>query len=414
MRVVKSKVLFFAMSIFFVLPPLYSEEFKHRYFNYLYSYPHERDSLGWNQEAQGIAHDDNYWYITDNGYVITHGDEHLWKIPVEHDLTQNAHNHPNTCVATLKDIPELYPEWDHFGDVDHYKYVARDSQVHHYVIVALAHDDAGGFAIFKSTENPSAVWYVADMSLPSGHAPWCAVHPQTGILYISGTLIGSIHKYSIDWEELTNTRRLVVAGQGSFGLQDGAGVPLTLRHMQGGEFTPTGDILYLTNGYGDHIADDGLHAFNTTTWRRIKHSSYSNRPFKFSWEPGEGEEPEGLTIWDLDNGRAPGIRGQLHVMLLDNDLGEDDVYIKHYSDKIYVDNYVIVPCALGEGIPLRTIVQPGPFCTVGEAVARAWTQGGAQINVKASSYPESVVINKHVKLYSTGGVAAIGLGGAKR
>jgi hypothetical protein len=44
------------------------------------------------------------------------------------------------------------------------------------------------------------------------------------------------------------------------------------------------------------------------------------------------EEPEGLTFWDLDaDGRAPGLRGQLHVVLLDNDLvTADDVYVKHY------------------------------------------------------------------------------------
>ena len=43
------------------------------------------------------------------------------------------------------------------------------------------------------------------------------------------------------------------------------------------------------------------------------------------------EEPEGLTYWDLDGRKVPGIEGQLHAILLDNDTwSDDDVYLKHY------------------------------------------------------------------------------------
>jgi hypothetical protein len=66
-------------------------------------------------------------------------------------------------------------------------------------------------------------------------------------------------------------------------------------------------------------------------------SSNGHGPFNYEYSPtnpivgGLNEEPEGLTLWDLDDGRAPNIHGQLHVLLLDNDDSADEVYIKHYG-----------------------------------------------------------------------------------
>jgi hypothetical protein len=48
-----------------------------------------------------------------------------------------------------------------------------------------------------------------------------------------------------------------------------------------------------------------------------------------NWVPGD-EEIEGLTVWNLDDGRAPGIRGQVHVLMLDvGEVSNDDLYFKH-------------------------------------------------------------------------------------
>ncbi|HXW11747.1 MAG TPA: hypothetical protein VD694_03220 [Nitrososphaeraceae archaeon] len=53
----------------------------------------------------------------------------------------------------------------------------------------------------------------------------------------------------------------------------------------------------------------------------------------------EKEELEGITIWDADvNGTAPFIEGQIHLIMLDNDVSPDDIYFKHFrvteKDKI--------------------------------------------------------------------------------
>ena len=55
--------------------------------------------------------------------------------------------------------------------------------------------------------------------------------------------------------------------------------------------------------------------------------------FPVDYSPGQpGEELEGIDIWDLSDGRAPNIRGQIHVMMgNDYTLGDDLLYFKHYE-----------------------------------------------------------------------------------
>jgi hypothetical protein len=123
-------------------------------------------------------------------------------------------------------------------------------------------------------------------------------------------------------------------------------------------------------------------------------------PFKYEFHPGwsKYEEPEGITIWDLDDGRAPHIRGQLHVIMLDNDAAtDDDLYFKHYSHTIHVDGSY---SGEEEGTPTK------PFNTVGEAHDYAWD--GAQIKIQAGSYPETLMFSKRLTILAAGGTVTIG------
>lgn len=145
------------------------------------------------------------------------------------------------------------------------------------------------------------------------------------------------------------------------------GSPLSLRlgkYIQGGDFTPSG-YLFLSNGkgndpFGPEDPEDrrvGIHLVNpegriiadsfnpdkvcyyvecTTCPFGVKHECGMRDPsgsFPFQFNPAAvvAQEPEGLDWWDLEDGAAPGIRGQLHVLLLDNDLIDaDGVFFKHY------------------------------------------------------------------------------------
>lgn len=43
------------------------------------------------------------------------------------------------------------------------------------------------------------------------------------------------------------------------------------------------------------------------------------------------EEVEGLDYFDTDSTVTPYINGSLHVFLLDQDAGQDDIFLKHYK-----------------------------------------------------------------------------------
>jgi hypothetical protein len=176
--------------------------------------------------------------------------------------------------------------------------------------------------------------------------------------------------------------------------------------------SPDGSTLYLSTGYINefgggsppHMDLWGIHVFDTGSWRRIGRSTNGTGLFNFefdsSWETAE--EPEGITIWDLDDGRAPGVSGQLHVLLLDNDLTGDDVYVKHYTNVTHVD-------AAYTGTEDGTIFKP--YNTVGEALAfygsYDWWTGG-KIRIKAGTYPEVLTLKKRMQVLSRDGAATVG------
>lgn len=370
----------------------------HAYYNFLWDYPEEAEAVGWHQEAQGLANDDNYWYIVDNGFQNTAGDEHIWKIPVEHDLSEPALNHPGTIVLTNSDIPEIPHLFDHFGDPDLYEY-----EGHRYLLVPVDNGSTG-IAVFESVDSPNALIYLGwdDLTAESYHG-WCAVNPVDGRVYSSGTVFTAIQRYRIEWQ-LLDSRTVVITHEATIPVYDGIGGNLTFHHMQGGDFSPDGELLYIASGGADgHYMWEGLKVIRTSDWQLIKLSSQEDRPFKFEYTPGwpEMEEPEGLTVWDLDDGRAPGILGQLHVILLDNDVdtNEDDVRLKHYTSKIYVD-WRFEDMSTQEGTPMF------PFGTVDQAVGYAWQ--GSQLDIFAGNYPEAVLIDTITRLLARSGTVVIG------
>lgn len=64
------------------------------YYNYLGNYPHEKET-GWHQDAQGLTHDQDNWFITQR--------KRLWKIPVTQDLNDVDSNDPGVLARELND-----------------------------------------------------------------------------------------------------------------------------------------------------------------------------------------------------------------------------------------------------------------------------------------------------------------------
>jgi hypothetical protein len=106
--------------------------------------------------------------------------------------------------------------------------------------------------------------------------------------------------------------------------------------MQGGVFSDDGAFLFTSNGYYDGTcgADGcGIWVHNPATGAYEGESGSGYGPFNYEIAgSSSGQEPEGLDYFPTTAARTPGISGQLHAILLNNDwIGSDSFWLKHYK-----------------------------------------------------------------------------------
>jgi hypothetical protein len=235
---------------------------------------------------------------------------------------------------------------------------------------------------------------------PLDGSGWCAIDPG-GCIWTSNSSATLIHKYSVNWSTLAPDS-IALIWEESATLRDENGTAITKAHMQGGVFSESGDLLYLMSGYIDgHYDHEGITVFDTDAWRRVAQSGTGDVLFRYEFHP-EGlidEEPEGLTIWDLEGVPPMEIGGQLHALMLDNELSDDDdtVYLKHYTQSIYVD-YQWGGAEWG--------TRDYPFNTVSEANDQCWD--GARIVIRQGSYNEALTFSNRVEVIAEDGPVTIG------
>lgn len=371
------------------------------YYLYLGEHPSYEEN-GWSEDVQGLTHDRDYWYISQTW--------ELWKIPVTRDLAWVDSAGGGVSYVNLTSVSQL-AGYGHAGDLCYHQYGGVG-----YLLIPLEGSSGPGLAVFRAQN----LQYLAHASLPgTDSAGWCAVNPQ-GRMYTSEWAdVDRLYCYDVNWSQLQASGQLVVqrAPPNDFLLRDPAGHTMILDEIQGGDFSDGGQLLYLICGfYGEYdAARDGIHAFDVATGRQLAHSASGADPFNYDYDPVcefghySCEEPEGLTVWDLDDGRAPNVWGQLHVLMLDNDRSDwtpwdpDDVSLKHYSHTIYVD---------GGYAGDEKGRYWDPFNTVAEAHSYAWD--GARIGIRARRYPETLTLSKRVLLYPFDGTVTIGVGGKIR
>ncbi len=387
------------------------------YYRFLYDYPANTSEPVWSDEAQGLAHDDGNWYITCND------PPRLWKIPVGLDVQTADRRSPGVLVVEdLRTVPglELY---SHIGDPvcvqnpetgTWFLFVPMDRHLQDpdfdYAVAAI--DVTNWWYVDYDVHRDDSGDYDANVT-----SAWCAVDAE-GFLYFPYTFPNNgnppydgrhgVARYAIDWPELQPGGNLRLVRAGEFPLLGEEGQRLdetNLDWRQGGEFSPSGELLYTVWGSSkdeeETVHRDGIHVFDTRTWRRVAQSANGSGLFNYQWDPsgeaGLGEEPEGLTIWDLDDRDAPNIWGQMHVLVLDNEVTPDGIIMKHYAGVIHVNGAYV---GIEHGIP------PLPYTTVAQANSLAWD--GACIRIKANSYPESLTLNKHMWLQAVNGTVSIG------
>ncbi|MFT7484539.1 MAG: hypothetical protein ACI9F9_000379 [Candidatus Paceibacteria bacterium] len=305
------------------------------YFNYIGNYPDEADNF-LSTNIQGIGHSDDHWFISRQ-----HG---LYKIAVSEPLSNPSLAVPFVPIASLH--PYGYQD---FKALDTFE-VSGPLGSQWYVLCGIqGGDDGAALGIFDSD-----LQLVAIGRLPAQSAVgWCAVR-ENGEVYTGENHDGFLRRYApSDW--LPNLGAPGSPNLFDFPLLpehipliDAAGNDLFAFHLQGGDFAPDQDVLFLSSGYyGISSMPHGIHKFNLVTLpdgneqfvRERKSIQSGLFRFQYGNPTGTfyGEEPQGLTFWDLNDGRAPGILGELHVLLLDNDAFGDDFYLKHYTRGLFVD-----------------------------------------------------------------------------
>jgi hypothetical protein len=313
-------------------------------YKYLRTYPKDREN-GWSDNLQGVTNDGNNWFFTQT--------KTLWKFPVTHDLNKKVTKSDPSKRILKVGIPSdlVKKNYNHFGDLDYYKgylFVPVTGLKKKWVTIddekklpeeskqkLIALETPPIISVFRASD----LQYIGSSPIEQ-EAGWCAINPLDGLLYTSKSEISydkPICLYSVHIQG--NNVWVTKIKDRQFRLYDESGKPLILKNMQGGAFS-LNNCLYLTNGYyKGSTKETGIMVFNAQTGRRIAHSTNGYGPFNYEYHHSgtdklefQGEEPEGITLWDLDSKATPDgqIQGQLHVIMVDNDADTDDLYFKHY------------------------------------------------------------------------------------
>jgi hypothetical protein len=228
-------------------------------------YPHGAAPSWGNDDnlTNGVAHDYDNWYFTALG---THWDGtpddtwRIWQIPVAEALDQDFSGNPGVSVIGLVDVPALLDaRYGHAGDLDH----CDASAAAGYLLVPFTGyplRDANGIPI-PGTEPPPAIGFfqagtlgaesfVNYATIPGqgGGAGWCATD-ASGYVYSSNNHTDTIRRYEVNWPLLWDTSRHdALTYEQDYGLESETGESILLHHMQGGEFTESGELLYVNCG----------------------------------------------------------------------------------------------------------------------------------------------------------------------
>jgi hypothetical protein len=312
-------------------------------YNYIRQYPEDRE-MGWSDELQGVCHDENNWFFTQNG--------NIWKFPLSHDIDK-------TCKKEDR-AKGIYKHsyGQRLGDCDCYN---------QYLFIPVSGNGVPYIAVFRASD----LTYIAKAELYKfgkrfGSVHWCAINPNDGCLYTSDENVGNdftsdtspVMVYSIDMDRIRQGKDGFLNYKTFLRLYTISGIRLTRNYVQGGCFDDK-NHLHINNGEytlkvdGHNYANDngGISVFsvpqipktNAQPCYRIRRIAYSNQSKGFRYQfNGTGEEPSGITYWDLKNKKPAGkVCGCLHAIMSDNaGRGADDFYFKHYERTAVSDSYM--------------------------------------------------------------------------
>jgi len=198
---------------------------------------------GWHEEAQGLAHDNDNWYITQNPAFFQNclgcpigGGPRLWKVPVTHDLGDHVDcDDPGAACKRLFDTPLFDLGFNHYGDPDFFEF-----EGHGYVIVPVqiadVDDPHPAMAFFRADET---LEYLAMAEVPGqNESGWVAVDHDGLLISSNSPIVTRFNRFSMNWATLEEPEpHPMLTPVAPILLQDVGGVPLEFEHPQGGEYS---------------------------------------------------------------------------------------------------------------------------------------------------------------------------------
>lgn len=343
-------------------------------------------------DIQGIAQDGARWFITQT--------EDLWRFPIGmdwDDVDDGVTGVRHTELASYQvGAPFVSSAFDHMGDLEH-----QDACGLGLLLIPLHGDSDHRSAILVvRADNLAPIgWQTFGGGSARDLCGWLAVDPA-GDVYIGGLGVGRLERRRLNCSLLASSIvQFDLIEEIDLTFEGGSG--FNRSNKQGGCFSPDGSLFVLGTGYevGGSETLDGLHVFDTTTWQRIVHSTNGGGLFSFAFDLDDSEEPEGMTWIDLDGSALPpGMWGQLHVLLLNNDWPDsDNIWFKHYTNRIHVWGDWQFS---GSG----TVLDPYP--TVTQALNLAWD--GCEVRIRAGAYPETFTTSVRMRIVAVNGTVRIG------
>src|SRR4051812_27818616 len=206
--------------------------------DYLGNYPNNRQ-FEWSSEAQGIAHDAGNWFFTQRDRIL--------KLPVGADLSRSLRDQPAGWRGVDGFPTELSVRgYNHYGDPQVYG---------GFLFVPMEGDDKTAIAAFQASD--LAFVDFVEITRFQSHAGWLAINAGHGLLYSSDVDVSSsrpLLRYRLDLGPLRDasvprTRKLdrALSFHSRFSLSKPDGQGVNLFTMQGGVFSPRGDLYLMSS-----------------------------------------------------------------------------------------------------------------------------------------------------------------------
>jgi len=232
----------------------------------------------WTENCQGIGTDGNFWYVVSN----KEDKRAVYKFSLDFNFIKYVESSEDQHIGH----PALWSD-------KIYVPVEPPDERDNASVWVLDTDFTSEGLVFELGEDTNRN--------PPGKMPWCAVNPWNSLLYSSvSSGVNCVSAYDPN-NSFTFKKILNIGGE-------------KVNKVQGGCFSNNGH-LYLTSD--DSVDIRGYSALNGRFLGSV------------GLDYGNGDEIEGLCLGHITN--SAGMSSFVHVIILDNEGAQDDVFINHFS-----------------------------------------------------------------------------------